>query len=217
MLKRRMLFLLLLALLLIPTAAASMQEGGKGDEVPVDAGEIDTEDWVALEGEGITVQVPPTWIDMNADIDELMESLGDVESDIDFESLMASVEALGDVYLLFAMNTDASSAEFTTNLNVVGLDIGAALPIETLLDANLDAMRATMPNIEGEIIELNDEEVGFVTASYELNGLDVVQVQYYYVRDTWLYVVTFTTTEEFFEELEPEFAAIAETLETEND
>ncbi len=216
MLKRRMLFLLLLALLLIPTAAASMQEGGKGDEVPATE-EVDTEDWVALEGEGITLQVPPTWIDMNADIDDLMDSLGDVESDIDFESLMASVEALGDVYLLFAMNTEASSVTFTTNLNVVGLDIGAALPIETLLDANLDAMRATMPNIEGEIIELNEEEVGYVTASYELNGLDVYQVQYYYVRDTWLYVVTFTTTEDFFEELEPEFAVIAETLETEND
>ena len=135
----------------------------------------------------------------------------------DWEALADMAASLGDVYLMFAMNTEASDVTFTTNLNVVGLDIGATMPMEMLLDANIDAMRATMPDIEGEIIEINDEEVGNVFAAYELNGLNVQQVQYYFMRDTWLYVVTFTTTDDYFEELEPEFAAIAETLETEND
>lgn len=215
--KRRMLFLFLLALLLIPTATAMMQDGGKGDEIPTATEEIDTEDWVTLEGEGVTLLVPPTWIDMNADVDELMASLEDADSNIDLEALADMAASLGDVYLMFAMNTEASDVTFTTNLNVVGLDIGATMPMEMLLDANIDAMRATMPDIEGEIIEINDEEVGNVFAAYELNGLNVQQVQYYFMRDTWLYVVTFTTTDDYFEELEPEFAAIAETLETEND
>jgi len=215
--KRRMLFLFLLALLLIPTATAMMQDGGKGDEIPTATEEIDTEDWVTLEGEGVTLLVPPTWIDMNADVDDLMASLEDADSNIDLEALADMAASLGDVYLMFAMNTEASDVTFTTNLNVVGLDIGATMPMEMLLDANIDAMRATMPDIEGEIIEINDEEVGNVFAAYELNGLNVQQVQYYFMRDTWLYVVTFTTTDDYFEELEPEFAAIAETLETEND
>ncbi len=215
--KRRMLFLFLLALLLIPTATAMMQDGGKGDEIPTANEEIDTEDWVTLEGEGVTLLVPPTWIDMNADVDDLMASLEDADSNIDLEALADMAASLGDVYLMFAMNTEASDVTFTTNLNVVGLDIGATMPMEMLLDANIDAMRATMPDIEGEIIEINDEEVGNVFAAYELNGLNVQQVQYYFMRDTWLYVVTFTTTDDYFEELEPEFAAIAETLETEND
>jgi hypothetical protein len=175
---------------------------------------IENEDeWRILEGEGFSLRAPISWISMDMDTQTLIDQFDQLESTtFDFEAMSQYVEMLGDALVLFAINVDYSTFDFATNMNVAAVDLGISYPLSFVVESGVQQMTSQVRSIEGEVIDLNGEEVGRVYTELDINGMNVRQVQFYFIRSNMLYIITFTTTKNLFEELEEEFFQIAETL-----
>jgi hypothetical protein len=200
----------------LQTQIANVQATITALDVESDSVESDDE-WRILEGDGFSLRAPMSWIGLDMDTGTLIDQIDQLESTtFDFEAMAQQAELLGDALMLFAINVDYSTFEFATNLNVVSVDMGISFPLSFIVETNVQQLTSQVRSIEGEVIDLNGEEVGRVYAEFDINGMNIRQVQFYLIRGTTLYVITFGTTKNLFDELEEEFHLIAETLTTED-
>ena len=175
------------------------------------------DEWRILEGDGFSLRAPMSWVSMDLDTQTLVDQFDQLESTtIDLE-LMAEYMALTqDTVSLFAINVDYSTFDFATNLNVTSVDVGVSFPLNLIVESIIQEMTSQVRSIEGEVIDLNGEEVGRVYTEFDINATNIRQVQFYFIRDTALYILSFTTTKNLFDQLEDEFFQIAETLTVED-
>jgi hypothetical protein len=176
---------------------------------------VSREGWQRVEGNHVSLELPPTWFG------------GDLLNNPD--ALADAITALGPEYAqfsqLFAQNPDLmrliafdqeSPAGFLTNVNVLQQEMGLALTLESYLDIAIPQLPTNLIVDENEIVEVNGREVARLIISADFPAGSVRILQYSMIRDTTLWVVTYTSSASAFEDHLPLFEASFETFETEN-
>lgn len=200
----------------LQTQVANIEATITALDAQTDVVESDDE-WRVLEGDGVSLRAPMSWLSMDMDAEAIVDQFDQLESStLDFEALEGYLEMAGDSMVLFAINVEYSTFEFATSLNVLAVDMGMEMPLNLILQASILQLTEQVRNVDGEVIELNGEDVGRVYSDVDINGMNIRQVQFIFVRDTSLYVITFGTTKNLFDELEDEFHQIAATFTTED-
>jgi hypothetical protein len=199
---KRWIFIIVAAILMLPTLGAVAQ-----DDNPV---------WLPYETGVVSLRVPPTWISLS-DTTLLEQTLEDMkESNPEMVPMMQQAEAL------LANNTiSLFLIDFLTqyNLNIAILPgAGQGYTLETL-DAALPGEYARMgiDLLDTEIVELPLGEALQLRSNLSVNAptggtATVGQYQYFVIMGNDAYVLTLTAPGADFENAEPLFRRIANTL-----
>ncbi len=226
---RTMLAALLVTLLLIPTLPALAQgnptptpDGGTGRGAgrttsiapsATDEPAIDMEDWITLEGDGVSLMVPPQF--EGGSVEDMLEILDSVEGFLgeDFAALIEVARNNPELYKLFAIAPELLRDGVLTNINITGSPLGMALPMETILELLPASFPDVMEIVETEVISVGDyDEVGRIILEMEMMGLSQQIVMYAFLIEEDLYAIAFTTSVDAYKELGPVFEQIAATL-----
>ncbi len=173
-----------------------------------------------------SLTLPPNWavLDLTADdfqlaLEEVVKNNPEMDDFLSSDYL-ANLVAVG--IKLIAMDTsyESLSSGSATNLNFLILDLPFQIPLDDYIKLNIDQLK----NMLGEDLTISQETVKIIgqdavrlAYTTELASLFGEQIQVYYLQYYLLigktqYVLTFTTTGEQFEEYEPLFDQIAQTL-----
>jgi hypothetical protein len=214
-----MLLLLILALSLVGFSntfafSTTVGEVNQRNTPTPEPTEIDMDDWVELEGDGVMLMAPPEY--EGGSIEDILEAMDTVEGMMgdEFDQIFEIAQANPELYKLFAFDPDLNAAGTTTNLNITA----TPLPMELSMDSILELLPTSFPSsvdiTESEVIELGDyEEVGRLILELEVLNIEQTLTVYVFVLDEILYAVTFTTATEEYEDLAPLFEAMATTFE----
>jgi hypothetical protein len=174
----------------------------------------DTQDWVTLEGDGVSLMVPPEFEggsvdDILAAIDVTGSMLGD-----EFDQIFEIARQNPGLYKLFAYAPTLVEGGVLTNLNITGAPLGMDLPMTSVLELLSGSFPDSVEIVSSEVIELGSyDSVGRMVASLAVLGTEQRLTLYVYTINQQLYALTFTTSGDAFEELTPIFEQIAATFE----
>jgi protein-disulfide isomerase len=176
---------------------------------------VSREGWQRIEGNNVSLELPPTWFG------------GDLLNNPD--ALADAITALGPEYAqfsqLFAQNPelmrliafDSESPDgFSTNVNVLLQEMPLTLTLESYLDIAIPQLPPNLVVDENDIVEVSGREVVRLVISADFPAGNVKILQYSIIRDSQLWVVTYTTSVDDFEDKLPLFEASFETFETQS-
>jgi hypothetical protein len=224
------LLIVLTVLALLPPSSAAVLAQGDPTPSPIleeirsifgasdsDDSDVDMEDWVLLEGDGVSLMAPPVF--EGGSVEDVLEMI-DVAEDMlgeEFEAILELVRQNPDLYKLFAFAPEWTEEGVMTNINVAGTEF----PMEIAMDEILELLPASLPSsidvVDSEVIELGDyEEVGKLTLDFEIMGLEQRLTMYVYLIDEQLFNLTITTAASALEERAAIFEQMAATFTVED-
>jgi hypothetical protein len=175
---------------------------------------IDTSDWVTLEGDGVSLLVPPEF--EGGSVEELLELI-EIADDVlpeEFGPFIELVEQNPGVYEFFAYAPTLVEGGVLTNINITGSPLPMRLPMSSILEMLPASFPQSIEIVESTVMTLgNYDEVGVLWTSMEVLGIEQRLTMYIYQIDGQLYAITFTTSADAFEELAPIFREIASSFE----
>jgi hypothetical protein len=197
-----------------PTPGGSRSGGRTVAPTTEVAGESDMEDWVLLEGNGVSLMAPPEF--EGGDIDTMLEILDSADEILgeDFAAVVEIAQQNPDLYKLFAIAPTLMEDGVLTNINITGTPLGMTLDMDTILELLPSSFPDSVEIVESEVLSLGDyEEVGRLVVRMEVMGLDQEISIYAFLIDEVLYGIAFTTSVDAAKELNLVFEQIASTFE----
>jgi hypothetical protein len=153
-----------------------------------------TEGWARYEGVGVAVMLPDTFSIVDLDtLGDLIDAAEGVAPEL--ESLFDLMRENPDLYLLYAMDSNIRSPNFSENVNIVGTPMPFALDIDFILDSSISMLESAVNGeVSSKVIDFDGEEVGRLVVEFAAGGFLLKQVQYFFLRDDMIYVITYGTT-----------------------
>lgn len=163
--------------------------------------------WEKLEGKGVSLYLPPSYVGGNpdTDFDEIREAL--IEIDPQYEERLNQLEGNAGAIAFLAFNTENAESGFPTNINISQTQVE-----EATLDQFLEAITAQLSQVftlsEPETIEIKDYPAATITATLAAEEATIQQL-FYIIQEgsdsSTFWIVTFATTQEQFAEQVSEF------------
>jgi hypothetical protein len=210
---KKHLVLMLFAFLVILSMGAVAQA-----QTTDEAEEIDTEDWLRIEGNGVALKLPLNF--QGGDLEEVIEL---VSENIDmlgdgFDMIAPILESNPEIFKLYAFDPELLPNGGLTNVNITAVPLPMRIDMEELLELTASQYPRGFDITETDVIELGEyEDVGRLLIEAEVMGFEQTVLQYAFHLDEVLYSVTYTTATDVFEDLLPIFEASAETFEVVED
>jgi hypothetical protein len=171
------------------------------------------EDWVLLEGAGVSLMVPPEF--EGGSVEEMLGMLDQAETIMgdEFAAFFELARQNPDVYKLFAYAPTLLDGGVLTNINITGSPLPLSLPMESILELLPASFPESVEIVDSEVIRLGDyDDVGKITLEMEVMRVSQALVMYAFLIDEQLFAVTFTSSDDAFKEMEPLFDQIASTF-----
>src|SRR5687768_3168747 len=105
---------------------------------------------------------------------------------------------------------------FSTNVNILLQELPLTLTLEFYLDIAIPLFPPNLIVVENDTVEVSGREVVRLVITADFPAGSVKILQYSVIRDSQLWVVTYTTSVDDFEEMLPLFEASFETFETQS-
>ena len=161
--------------------------------------------WKEISGEGVTLSLPASYEGGNPgkEIDTLGEKLGEIKPEYSdrVEPIKQRTKAI--VFLAF----DPKNAEqgTITNVSIIKEKLPEDQKIQEIIDSAGKKISLVYKLITQETVTINEEKVGKITAQADSEGTLMQVLLYLVPRNETLWVVSYTTTAEEFEERSPDF------------
>jgi hypothetical protein len=183
-----------IAVLETQVAEGGSAEGAAPGETPAPSNVDVPEDWVRLEGNGVSMALPESWLGGflpgNRDLfNDMADAFG--------EDLIANVrdnqDDNGETFLFIALDTNTPINDGLTAAQVLLLTDGVTDSIAEVVDniASDDEFWDGYDIQDTGVIELSNYEAGFIRSETDQFGIDQTQIDYYIVVDEVLYNVRF--------------------------
>ena len=213
--KNRLILGLFALLLVLSVGAVAQAAPNYVLEVqPADEEEIDIEEWLRIEGDGVALTLPLNF--QGGDIEEVIDLISENADMLgpEFEQIFALVEQNPELFRFYAFDPDVLPSGGMTNVNITATPLPMELDMEDILDLSASQYPSSMEIVESDVVELGEyEDVGRLVIEADVMGLEQVVLQYILLIDETLYSVTYTTSGGAFEDYLPIFEASAETFE----
>ena len=177
--------------------------------------QIGAKNWKKVQGEGITLKLPPGFEGGNPskDINTLEEQLKTVAPD--YERKIAILKQNPGAIALLAFDTKKSPQEGVTSINVRPEKLDEELTVKDYLEIAKEQITPAYKIKEEEITAIDGREAGRILAEAEKNNTKIKQLFYVVQDGETFWLVTYSTTSEEFEERLPDFEKSIESMELE--
>ncbi|MCA0454167.1 MAG: hypothetical protein LCI00_09360 [Chloroflexi bacterium] len=196
----------------VQTAQANTTNIGKPTAVPTNEAAGIPDNWRRYVGNGIAIQLPEGYIgsELGSDpelLGEMLRSLGP-----DFESAADLFEQNPDLLAFIAVHPGGRGMP-PSNVIVVTIDLPFSVPVSMLLDATASQLPGASSVVEQDVVDIGDYEAGRMIVETNVGFVTTLQLQYYIVDGTTVYLVGFTASPDDFESLLDTFDQSMETFE----
>jgi hypothetical protein len=192
------------------------------------SGELLASGWMLYEltDEGFAIALPPDWEYLNLSPDGLEDSLGAVnELNPEFNQVFSSdffvsLVANGLKFYGIDITSDLANYGLPSSVNVLKLDIGIAMPMETYISLNLRQLEtianedAPLTNQRVQLGDIEAEEIKYQADIADALGQTntVALTQYLMLNDTFAYVITLSSPVDLAESYEAMFEEISQSF-----
>jgi hypothetical protein len=179
-----------------------------------------------VQAEGFAVALPPEWQRLGLNPDALEDAFGVVgERNPQFERMFSSqtvrkLAASGIKFYALDLTPESLSLGMPTSINIVKLDIGLEIPLDTYVPMNLTQIerianpeipithrRVALSNVEAEEFKYGMELVGLTGTP-----VSVMLTQYLALEGSTVYNITLATPLELYDTYAPLFEEIGQTF-----
>ncbi len=176
---------------------------------PTTSAEIESEapqaDWQLIQGNGISLYLPPSYIGGNpeTDLDEIREGL--IAINPEYEQRVEQIEQNAGDIALMAFESEQPQQGFLTNVNITSTEAE-----EATLEEYIEAITTQLSQIytiedSNSAITVGEYPAGKITASIEAPDATVKQLFYIIQDESTFWIVTYATTSDAFDERLSEF------------
>lgn len=168
--------------------------------------------WEKFEGGGVELWVPESYegASIDEDIDVIVEKLRAFGPD--FEQMAQTIEQNPSMYVIWAFDSEIGDSGFLTNVAVTTEKVLSAMTLDTYLDAALKQLPAAFQVVERDIVALDDHRAGRLVIEFTVSGVVGKEVMYAIKDDNAMWVVTYATGAEEFDQRLPFFEQSALTF-----
>lgn len=161
---------------------------------------------IVLEGGGISIQLPDTYFGgSNENLDEVLQKLEDMGSD--YENAANVLKENHDDYILFAYDSRIGSATNITNLLIGKLSLAEDITLESQVqDLFKSYEEAGGTDIQSKSCQYKDYECLEFQVTLATDRYNSKALQYLIKKGEDVYMLTFTTSIEEFDERYDEFS-----------
>jgi hypothetical protein len=132
----------------------------------------------------------------------------------DFEQFAQTLEQNPDMYALWATDSEVGPTGFLTNVGVISEEILSTVSIGTYLDAAEAQFPAEFQVVSREEMTLGDYEAGRVEIELEYFGMSIKELFYTIKDGKTMWVITYATGMDEYEDRLPDFELSAESFQT---
>jgi outer membrane murein-binding lipoprotein Lpp len=170
--------------------------------------------WVKFEGKGIELWLPDSYVggDISENMDLILSRVRDLGAD--FEQIAQMIEQNPDMYALWATDSEIGPSGFLTNVGVTSEQILTTVSVDTYLDAAEAQFPAEFQIVSREKVSLGEYEAGRVEVEFEYFGIFIKELLYTVKDGTTMWVITYATGLDEFEDRLPEFEQSANSFQT---
>ena len=169
--------------------------------------------WKRLTNKGVSIAVPDTFVggDLTAS-DQKMISDNLKQFGNDFERMAETIKQNPDLYLLYGMETEPTPSGIFTNLNVVQEKVMSAIDVAAYMQAVEKQLPQQFKIKSREETTLFGQAAGRVVLELTMANKDMTELIYLFKRGDYMYLVTYTTGSDEFEEKLPMFEQSIQTF-----
>lgn len=168
--------------------------------------------WEKFEGGGVELWLPESYEggDLSQDVELIVENLR--RQGPDFEQMAKVIEQNPSMYVLWAVDLEVGDSGFLTNVAVTTEKVLSALTLEAYIDAAVKQFPEQLRLIERDAVSLGSYQSGRLILEFTISGVVVKQVLYVIKEGNTVWVMTFATGLEEFDQRLPSFERIARTF-----
>ena len=168
--------------------------------------------WSKFEGNQVELQLPQTFKggDLAKDVEVFTAELRKLGPD--FEPILQTIQRNPNAFALWAFDSEVGPSGNLTNVNIVSESVPSAITLDTYLDAAKRQFPPQFNVIEQEIIQLDRYTAGRLTTEFNLNGVKGKQLAYVIKQDTTVWVVTYSTGQDEFNQRVSRFETSIDTF-----
>jgi hypothetical protein len=170
------------------------------------------DNWLRFEGNGVAMWLPFEYrggLVSDEFLEEIIDFLGD-----DFDALAGIVRNDPDILRFFAYDPNSFSNGALDSVNVVASEMPIRFSVEELMDALEFSYPRGYEVVDADIIEMAGfDEVGRVLLEVDSFGIEQSAVQYLFIDDQMLYVLSYISSPRRFDDVLPLFEQSAASFE----
>ncbi len=202
----RKLSLVLVGLLLLGVISACGQsEESQPTATPIPG-------WERFEGRGVELWLPESFEggDLGKDVDVIAQNLRRFAPDS--EQIAQMIEQNPEMYALWAFDTEVGDQGFLTNAAVTTEKVMSSITLDVYLDAALKQFPAWLRMMERDIVDIGDYQAGRLLIEFDMVGIEGQEVMYAIKDGNTMWVITYATGADEWEERFPDFEQSASTF-----
>lgn len=202
----RKLSLVLVGLLLLGVISACGQsEESQPTATPIPG-------WERFEGRGVELWLPESFEggDLGKDVDVIAQNLRRFAPDS--EQIAQMIEQNPEMYALWAFDTEVGDQGFLTNAAVTTEKVMSSITLDVYLDAALKQFPAWLRMMERDIVDIGDYQAGRLLIEFDMVGIEGQEVMYAIKDGNTMWVITYATGADEWEERFRDFEQSASTF-----
>ncbi|MCK5053424.1 MAG: hypothetical protein KAR65_04060 [Anaerolineales bacterium] len=168
--------------------------------------------WERFEGGDVELWLPESYKggNLSEDIELIVDNLRSLGPD--FEQMALIVEQNPSMYVIWAFDSEIGDSGALTNMAVTTEKVLSALTIDTYMDAALRQLPAQFQVVERGIVSLGEYQAGRLVMEFTISGVAGKELMYVVKDDNTIWVITFGTGAEDFEQRLPVFEQSVQTF-----
>lgn len=168
--------------------------------------------WEKFEGGGIELWLPESYEggNLQEDLDVVVQNLRRLGPD--YEQLAQVIEQNPSMYVIWAFDSEVGSPGFLTNATVTTEKVLSAMTLDTYLDAAVGQFPPGFDVRERDIVTLGDHQAGRLLIEFAIQGVRGSELLYAVKDGTTMWVITYATGADEFDERLPVFEQSALTF-----
>jgi len=171
--------------------------------------------WSKFEGGGMALWLPGSYQggNLDEDIDLVVQTLRNLGPD--YEQMAQVIEQNPSMYVIWAFDSEIGPTGFLTNVSVTTERVLSAVTMDMYLDAVLEQLPAQFSVVEQGVVSLGERQAGRLVIEFDVSGVVGKELLYAVKDDGTMWIITYATGAEEFDQRLPVFEQSALSFSTE--
>lgn len=168
--------------------------------------------WERFEAGGVELWLPESYEggNLGADLDLIVDNLRSLGPD--FEQIALIIEQNPSMYVIWAFDSEVGASGALTNMAITTERVLTAMTLDTYLDSALGQLPAQFQVVERGVVSLGEYQAGRLVLEFTISGVAGKELMYVVKDDNTIWVITFGTGAEEFEQRLPVFEQSVQTF-----
>jgi serine/threonine-protein kinase len=158
-----------------------------------------------FETDDIEIWLPDTYVggDIREDMDVILENLR--KQGPDFENIAKVIEQNPDMYVIWATDSAIGPSGMMSSVTITTEKVISTITLDMYLDAAENQFPPQFQIVERELVDVAGYDAGKLVIEFEMSGVSGKEILYVIKDDKTMWIITFGTGADEFDERLPEF------------